>query len=177
MCQFISSTLKVGKKVFTLRLLPINGERFSDRFTHQYKIFSDVRNVVSTGSNEWFEFLFVPGSMFCCSANVQLQQNYFGNVSFTSQRLECRHTAHRGELEYFLTIVWVLEFVPSANIPAGRIPSRHGTNLLSTTKSNLETYQNCRNYKITTHNALAFSLSSSHHHSSIRLLFSFCFID
>ena len=39
-----------------------------------------------------------------------------------------------------MRIVWVVGFVPRTNIPAGRILCYHGTNVLSTTKSNLKTY-------------------------------------
>ena len=66
----------------------------------------------------------------------------------TSQRLEFSLRAHRGELEYFLRIVWVLEFVPYDKTPTGRILSGNGTNILSTIKSNLKRYQNCRNCEL-----------------------------
>jgi hypothetical protein len=65
--------------------------------------------------------------------------------------LEFCRRAHRGELENFWWIVWFVEFVPYGKTPAGRILSGNGTNILSTIKSNLKTYQNC---EITTHNPL-----------------------
>ncbi len=52
----------------------------------------------------------------------------------------------------FLRIVRFVEFVPDGKTPGGRILSGNGTTILSTINSNLKTYQNCKNCKITTHN-------------------------
>ena len=47
---------------------------------------------------------------------------------------------HRGELEKFLQIVWVLEFVPDRKPRSGNPVSCAGSNNLSTKNSNLKTY-------------------------------------
>jgi hypothetical protein len=85
-------------------------------------------------------------------SNHEMLRRSCTETKSTSQRLEFCRRAHRGELEHFLWIVLVLVYKQCTKTPDGRILSGYGTNILSTTKSNLKTYQNCRNCEITTHN-------------------------
>ena len=72
--------------------------------------------------------------------HVQLQRCSCTQIQSTSQRLECWPQDHRGELEYLWRLVSVLEFVPRVKTPVGRILSDNGTQILSTTPSNFNTY-------------------------------------
>jgi hypothetical protein len=96
------------------------------------------------------------------NAKTELQPRFGSNSSPSPQRFVEFRKSHRGELEKFLEIVWVLEFVPDNKPRSGNPVSCTGSNNLSTKNSNLKTYQNCRNFT-TSYNLILVIIKSMTH--------------